>query len=58
MPSDYTVPDAPPGTIRLDDLSADAAEALAAIANIASDNILSAGEKPVVIRDYNVITTE
>lgn len=58
MPSDYTVPDAPPGTIRLDDLSADAAEALAAIANIASDNILSAGEKPTVIRDYSVITTE
>ena len=37
---------------------ADANAANAALADIASDNLLTAGEKPVVIRDYNVITTE
>jgi predicted phage tail protein len=47
------------------DLGADAAAAQAAadaanatLANIASDNILSPNEKPVVIRDNTVITTE
>lgn len=35
-----------------------AAAANAALADIASDNLLSPVEKPVVIRDYNVITTE
>jgi len=37
---------------------ADADAANAALADIASDGILSPVEKPVVIRDYNVITTE
>jgi len=37
---------------------ADANAANAALADIASDGILSPVEKPVVIRDYNVITTE
>jgi hypothetical protein len=61
----HTVPDVPAGNLRLDDIKTEvdnaAADALAAnqeLANIASDNILSQGEKPVVIRDTNVITTE
>lgn len=37
---------------------AEADAAQAQLITIASDNILSAGEKPTVIRDYNVITTE
>lgn len=36
----------------------DADAANAKLADIASDNLLTPGEKPVVIRDYNVITTE
>ena len=65
MPSTHTVPDVPPGNLTLADIKTEAdnaaADALAAnqeLANIASDNILSQGEKPVVIRDTNVITTE
>jgi hypothetical protein len=61
----HTVPDVAPGTLTLTDIKTEAdnaaADALAAnmeLANIASDNILSQGEKPVVIRDTNVITTE
>lgn len=61
----HTVPDVPAGNLRLDEIKTEvdnaAADALAAnqeLANIASDNILSQGEKPVVIRDTNVITTE
>jgi predicted phage tail protein len=38
--------------------STSAAAANAQLADIASDNLLTPGEKPVVIRDYNVITTE
>ncbi|TPG50675.1 hypothetical protein EAH75_04345 [Rhodanobacter glycinis] len=60
-----TVPIAPPGTLVLADIAnevttaqADADAANAALADIASDNLLTPGEKPVVIRDYNVITTE
>jgi hypothetical protein len=37
---------------------ANANAALADLANIASDNILSAGEKPRVITDYSVLTSE
>lgn len=40
------------------DAQAAADAANAALANIASDGILAAGEKPPVIRDYSVITTE
>ena len=72
VPSNYTVPPAPAGTLRLDDLNAatvnaqatanaassSAAAANTELANIASDNILSANEKPVVIRDNSVIITE
>lgn len=65
VPSTHTVPDVPPGNLTLADIKTEAdnaaADALAAnqeLANIASDNILSQGEKPVVIRDTNVITTE
>lgn len=65
VPSDYTVPDVPNGTVTLSDLAAAAADALAAataseaeLLAIASDNILTAGEKPAVIRDVNVITGE
>ncbi|MGN6234988.1 hypothetical protein [Dyella sp.] len=61
----HSILDAPPGTLRLDDIKTEvdnaAADALAAnqeLANIASDNVLSQGEKPLVIRDTNVITTE
>src|SRR5690349_1119618 len=63
--SDHSIPDAPAGTLtladikgELDDAAADAAAANAALANIASDNMRTASEKPIVIRDYNVITTE
>lgn len=61
----YTVADQTlaPGFVA--DLGADAAAAQAAadaanaaLADIASDNLLTPGEKPVVIRDTNVITTE
>lgn len=65
VPSTHTVPDVPPGNLTLADIKTEAdnaaADALAAnqeLANIASDNVLSQGEKPVVIRDTNVITTE
>lgn len=65
VPSTHTVPDVPAGNLTLSDLmievdnaAADALAANAELANIASDNVLSQGEKPVVIRDYNVITTE
>ncbi|MFK2905001.1 hypothetical protein ISP17_13650 [Dyella ginsengisoli] len=61
----HAIADVPAGTIVLSDLktevdnaAADAAAANAELANIASDNVLSQGEKPVVIRDYNVISTE
>jgi hypothetical protein len=63
--ADHTVPSAPAGTLTLSDLkaeadqaSSDAAAANAQLADIASDNLLTPGEKPLVIRDYNVITTE
>lgn len=65
VPSTHTVPDVPAGNLTLADIKTEAdnaaADALAAnaeLANIASDNVLSQGEKPVVIRDTNVITTE
>lgn len=61
----HTVPDISPDNIRLDDLKTevtnaanDAAQANADLARIASDNMLTIGEKPTVIRDYNVIVTE
>jgi len=63
--SDYTVPDAPVGTLTLvamqqgiQDASSSAAAANARLADIASDNVLSPAEKPTVMRDYSVITTE
>jgi len=63
--SDYTVPDAPVGTLTLvamqqgiQDASSSAAAANAQLADIASDNVLSPAEKPTVMRDYSVITTE
>jgi hypothetical protein len=37
---------------------ADATAALTALTNIASDNILSPGEKPAVVLDYSAITAE
>lgn len=40
------------------DAAADAAAANAQLAEIASDNLLTPGEKPTLIRDYNVIVTE
>lgn len=59
------VPDVAPGNIVLSDAyaaavtaQADADAANAALANIASDNLLTAGEKPTVIRDWNVIAAE
>ncbi|HEX5305754.1 MAG TPA: hypothetical protein VFW82_06705 [Dyella sp.] len=61
----HEVPSPPAGTLTLaalkaetDQAASDAAAANAELANIASDNLLTPGEKPVVIRDYNVITTE
>lgn len=61
----HAVPTTPAGTLTLAEILASAADAQAAadaanlaIANIASDGILAAGEKPPVIRDYSVITTE
>lgn len=41
-----------------DNAAADALAANQELANIASDNVLSQGEKPTVIRDVNVITAE
>lgn len=65
MPADYTVPDTPVGTLRLDDThaavvqaQADATQALSSIGQIASDNVLAQGEKSAIIRDYDVLTSE
>jgi len=65
VPSNYTVPPAPVGTLTLvamqqgiQDASSAAAAANAQLAAIASDNILSPAEKPTVMRNYSVITTE
>lgn len=61
----HAVPTTPAGTLTLADLQTSAADAQAAadaanaaLASISSDGILAAGEKPPVIRDYSVITTE
>lgn len=63
--SAQSIPDVGPDNIVLADVKTQAdnaaADALAAnqeLANIASDNVLSQGEKPTVIRDVNVITAE
>lgn len=61
----HSVPSVASGTLTLDDLLLNANNAAAqaqiasdALAKIASDRILSANEKPIVIRDYNVIIAE
>lgn len=61
----FNLPDAPSGTLTLSGLkdeiasaSADAAAAVAELANIASDNVLSSAEKPTVMREYSVITSD
>ena len=41
-----------------DEAAIDAADALDALDDIASDNVLTPGEKPTIIADYGVITTE
>lgn len=56
--SNYIVPNAPAGTLTLASAQTAADAANAALADIASDNVLSQGEKPVVIRDNNVILSE
>lgn len=70
--ADHTAPALPAGTINLADVATSASDAgaaaaaaqtdadtaNAALANIASDNLLTAGEKPTVIRDWNVISAE
>lgn len=70
--ADHTAPALPAGTINLADVATNASDAGAAaaaaqtdadtantaLANIASDNLLTAGEKPTVIRDWNVISAE
>ncbi len=61
----FNMPDAPTGTLTLADLKtevtdaqADADAAITQLAAIASDSVLSPAEKPTVIRDYGVLTTE
>jgi predicted phage tail protein len=61
----YTLPDPTQLPVSISNLNTEvaAAQASATLANaeldnIASDNILSPAEKPTVIRDYSVITTE
>lgn len=65
VPSGYTTPPVPANNVTLlavqtqvAQSQADANAANAELANIASDNVLSSAEKPTVIRDYSVITTE
>jgi hypothetical protein len=65
VPSSHTVPDVPAGTLVLSEIATEVTQAQAgadaanaALANIASDNLLSPVEKPVVIRDWNVISAE
>lgn len=61
----FNLPDAPAGTLTLAGIETevtnaqtDADTANAQLADIASDNILSPAEKPTVMRDYSVITSE
>jgi len=61
----FNLPDVPAGTLTLAGIATEVATAQtgadtanAQLADIASDNILSPAEKPTVMRDYSVITTE